>query len=117
MIAQQYHLFAPALREPPLVVAYGMGVDSTAMLIGMEKRGIRPDIILFADVGGEKPDTYLYAPIFREWLPFLYDPDRVDVQTIEGNVVGTFIYPASGTHSVMARRWLESFFKIMIESC
>jgi hypothetical protein len=68
MIAQQYHLFAPVPRDPPLVVAYGMGVDSTAMLIGLEKRGIRPNMILFADVGGEKPDTYLYAPVFREWL-------------------------------------------------
>jgi hypothetical protein len=47
------------------VVAYGMGVDSTAMLIGLEQRGIRPDLILFADTGSEKPDTYLYAPIFR----------------------------------------------------
>ena len=52
----------------PVVVAYGMGVDSTAMLIGLHQRGIRPDLILFADTGGEKPDTYLYAPIIRQWL-------------------------------------------------
>ena len=64
----QYHLFAPTPREPPLVVAYGLGVDSTAMLIGLKHRGIRPDLILYADVGGEKPETYLYAPIFRQWL-------------------------------------------------
>ena len=36
------------------MVAYGLGVDSTAMLIGLAQRGIRPDLILFADVGGEK---------------------------------------------------------------
>ena len=42
----------------PLVVSYGMGVDSTAMLIGMAQRSIRPDLILFADTGGEKPETY-----------------------------------------------------------
>ncbi len=64
----QYHLFAPTPREPPLVVAYGLGVDSTAMLIGLKYRGVQPDLILFADVGGEKPETYLYAPIFRQWL-------------------------------------------------
>ena len=33
----------------PLMVAYGMGVDSTAMLVGLHARGIRPDAILFAD--------------------------------------------------------------------
>jgi hypothetical protein len=53
--------------KQPLCVCYGMGVDSTAMLIGMEQRGIRPDLITFADTGGEKPETYLYAPIFRQW--------------------------------------------------
>ena len=43
-----------------LVVAYGLGMDSTAMLIEFPPRGIRPDLILFADTGCEKPETYLY---------------------------------------------------------
>ena len=58
---RQFHLFTPMPTRPPLVVAYGLGVDSTAMLIGLAHRGIRPDLILFADIGGEKPQTYLYA--------------------------------------------------------
>lgn len=73
---RQLSLFhSSASGEPPLVVAYGMGVDSTAMLIGLERRGIRPDLILFADTGGEKPDTYLYAPIIRQWLREVDFPD------------------------------------------
>lgn len=53
----------------PLVVSYGMGVDSTAMLIGMAERGIRPDAILFADTGSEKPETYQYgAEVMPAWL-------------------------------------------------
>lgn len=52
----------------PLVVAYGMGVDSTAMLVGLHQRGIRPDLILFADTGDEKPDTYAYLPHINAWL-------------------------------------------------
>lgn len=52
----------------PLVVNYGAGVDSTAMLIGMHARGIRPDLIVFADTGGEKPETYAYLPLFGAWL-------------------------------------------------
>lgn len=35
--------------KAPLVVSYGVGVDSTAMLVAMQQRGIRPDLILFAD--------------------------------------------------------------------
>jgi len=52
----------------PLVVAYGMGVDSTAMLIGLSGIGIRPDLILFADVGGEKDETYAYQAIMDQFL-------------------------------------------------
>jgi hypothetical protein len=38
----------------PLVVAYGLGVDSTAMLIEFAHRQIRPDLILFADTPAAK---------------------------------------------------------------
>jgi hypothetical protein len=51
-----------------LVVAYGMGVDSTAMLIGLSVLEIRPDLILFADTGGEKDETYAYQPIIDQFL-------------------------------------------------
>lgn len=67
-MTRQLPLFAAATPTPPLVVAYGLGVDSTALLVGLKQRGIRPDLILFADTGGEKPDTYLYAPIMQQWL-------------------------------------------------
>jgi hypothetical protein len=52
----------------PLGVSYGMGVDSTAMLVEMVKRGIRPDFILFADTGAELPATYAYLPVINEYL-------------------------------------------------
>src|SRR3984885_8980269 len=59
----------------PLVVAYGLGVDSTAMLIEFAMRGIRPDLILFADTGGEKPETYQYLKIIRPYLARVGFPD------------------------------------------
>lgn len=55
-------------RGMPLKVSYGMGVDSTAMLIEMHKRGVEVDLILFADTGGEKRETYAYLPIINKWL-------------------------------------------------
>lgn len=52
----------------PVIAAYGGGVDSTAMLIGMVQRGERVDVALFADTGSEKPQTYAYVELFRAWL-------------------------------------------------
>jgi 3'-phosphoadenosine 5'-phosphosulfate sulfotransferase (PAPS reductase)/FAD synthetase len=44
----------------PLAVAYGAGVDSTALLVGFVRRGVRPAYILFADTGGEKEETLAF---------------------------------------------------------
>jgi hypothetical protein len=54
--------------KSPLIVSYGMGVDSTAMLVGLHQRGERPDLVLFADTGSEKPETYAYLEIINAWL-------------------------------------------------
>lgn len=50
------------------IVSFGGGVNSTAMLVGMVQRGEKPDAILFADTGGEKPQTYDFIVSFRQWL-------------------------------------------------
>jgi len=65
-----------------VVVAYGMGVDSTAMLVGFHQRGIRPDLILFADTGGEKPETYAYEPIIQAWLKKVGFPRMITVRYV-----------------------------------
>lgn len=49
-------------------VCFGAGVDSTAMLILLFRWGIKPDIITFADTGGEKPETYLHLAVMDEWV-------------------------------------------------
>ena len=50
------------------VVSFGGGVNSTALLIGMHERGDRPDAILFADTGGEKPETYEHIERVQKWI-------------------------------------------------
>lgn len=54
--------------EAPVVVAFGAGVDSTAMLLEMVAQGRRIDLVLFADTGSEKPETYEYRDLIFRWL-------------------------------------------------
>ncbi|SDE09460.1 hypothetical protein [Paraburkholderia lycopersici] len=46
-----------ALDHRLLTVCFGAGVDSTALLVALRAAGLRPDVITFANTGGEKPDT------------------------------------------------------------
>lgn len=51
------------------VCAYGMGVNSVAMLIGFRQRGIRPSGIWASDTRGEKPETYEHVDKYiQPWL-------------------------------------------------
>lgn len=51
----------------PLVISYGGGVNSTAVLVGYAERWIIPDAIVFADTGGEKPETYATVALVSAW--------------------------------------------------
>jgi len=50
------------------LVAYGGGVNSTAMVVELVRRGEMPTAVLFSDTGGEKPATYEYMALFNDWL-------------------------------------------------
>lgn len=102
----------------PLVVAYGVGVDSTAMLVGFHQRGIRPDLILFSDVGAEREATYAYLPAINTWLRGVGFPEVTVVKyraknfkhwpeyfTIEENILTNVALPsiAYGGHSCSSK--------------
>jgi hypothetical protein len=107
----QTDLFAPSTdHRAPLVVSYGVGVDSTAMLVAMHRRGLRPDLILFADTGAEKPETYAYLDTIGAWLARVgfppvtvvqYAPARAPYDTLEGKCLANETLPslAFGGHS------------------
>jgi hypothetical protein len=63
-----------------MIVSFGGGTNSTALLIGMKERGIRPDYITFADTGGEKPHTYLHNDIMQKWCYRIGFPKIVTVE-------------------------------------
>jgi hypothetical protein len=58
----------PTLPLPPVIAAWGMGLDSTAMIIEWVSRGWPLDLVLTADTGSERPETYDYLPIFQRWM-------------------------------------------------
>lgn len=64
----------PTSRDP-VVVACGLGANSVALLIGLHARGEPVDLILFADTGSEKRETYAYLPVLNEWLSSVGYPE------------------------------------------
>lgn len=84
----------------PLVIAFGGGVNSVAMLVGMHERGIKPDLILFADTGGEKPETYAYVEQFSRHIKAWGFPRVEPVQndgmykTLENNCLTKHMLPS-----------------------
>lgn len=107
------------MNNPPIVVCCGVGVDSVAMLVGLHARSVRPDLILFADVGAEREGTYEFIPVLREWLQRVGFPDLTIVRyvpkdfkhwppyhTIEENLFTNSTLPsiAYGGHSC-SKKW------------
>lgn len=64
--------------ERPAVLSYGVGVDSTALLLELVSQGRAPDLVLTADPGAEKPETYDYLAMMGKWM---------DARGIEHHVV------------------------------
>ncbi|MCK6440324.1 MAG: phosphoadenosine phosphosulfate reductase [Planctomycetes bacterium] len=72
------------IPEGKKIVSWGGGVNSTALLIGLYQRRIRPDLILFADPGHEWPETYLYRDhVMIPWLASVGFPELVTVRRRE----------------------------------
>ena len=100
---ETFAVVAPTATKAPLVVAYGLGVDSTAMLVGFVNRGIRPDLILFADTGAEKPETYAYLEVMNAYLRrndypevivVKYAPVRATYDNLEDNCLQNKTLPS-----------------------
>jgi hypothetical protein len=66
--------------KKPIIVAYGGGTNSTALLVGMKERGIVPDLIIFADTGGEKPKTIDHVAEVSAWCESIGFPKILTVK-------------------------------------
>lgn len=83
------------------IVSFGGGKNSTALIIGLQERGERPDHILFADTGGEHQWTYDHIAKMQFWLEAAEFPpitivresitleqDCLDRETLPGKAFG-----------------------------
>lgn len=91
--------------DAPLVLNFGAGVDSTALLVAMVNQGIKPDLILFADVGenGERPETYAFIEFIHNWLiskgfpgitRVTYKPTKAPYSSLEGKCLSNETLPS-----------------------
>ena len=64
----------------PLIVSYGGGTNSTAMLLAMKLKGIVPSCIIFADTGSENPETYSFLEYFNDFLVSIKFPSLTYVR-------------------------------------
>ena len=55
------------MNDKTMIISFGGGTNSTAMIVGLHERGERPDAIWFADTGGEKPHTYNHIAVASAW--------------------------------------------------
>lgn len=87
----------------PLIVSVGLGADSIAMAIELVRRKIPVAAFLFADTGGEKPETIAYFDILSKWLRANGYPEvtRVAYQgshgrydTLAGNCIANNMLPS-----------------------
>ena len=84
----------------PIMVSYGAGTNSTAMLIEMVRRGEHVDVITFADTGGERQETYDYLLMFSAWLVERGYPEIIRVvkggkaETLEENCLRMNMLPS-----------------------
>lgn len=91
------------LPESPLVVSYGAGLDSTGVLILFQRNGIVPDLIITADTGGEKPETWAACAAVSDWCESVgfppvtvvkYAPEKARYADLEGNCLQNETIPS-----------------------
>lgn len=105
---------------PDLIVSYGGGVNSAAMLVALRNANERPAAVVFADTGGERPETYKSVEMVSAhiqtwgWEPIL--TIRRPGETLEENCLRYERLPSKaygfGTCSIKwkrdpFRRWLK----------
>jgi 3'-phosphoadenosine 5'-phosphosulfate sulfotransferase (PAPS reductase)/FAD synthetase len=55
-------------KQPKHILSYGAGLNSTALMIYLIENNLPLDEVVFADTGGETPETYQHLKVTSEYL-------------------------------------------------
>jgi hypothetical protein len=82
MIGDKYGEWTEVHKYHGFLLSYGAGVNTCAMLLRLVSEGWRGPIV-FADTGGEHPETYCHMKVMDEWLaPHGLTIERVSFGTL-----------------------------------
>jgi hypothetical protein len=111
------------ISQIPLTIAYGGGTNSVAMLCGFLDRGIKPDLIIFSDTGGELPRTYDHISMMSEqtkkwWgigIKVVFTTYKKNKTTLEADCLRNKTLPslAFGSKSCSVKYKLEPKYKFL----
>ena len=92
------------------IVSYGAGVDSTAMILKMIDEKIPIDHVVFADTGGELPETYKTVQYMKDYL----SKRNIPFQTVKNFSFITLFERCIGRHVFpdTFKRWCTRDFKV-----
>lgn len=104
LTAEQIALVRAALAGRRIVVCFGGGVDSTALLVLLYAADIPVDLVTFADTRAEKPETYAHVDLMSELLKVWGYPEvttckkltleSTNYEDLEGNCVDNETLPS-----------------------
>ncbi|MBL4817962.1 MAG: phosphoadenosine phosphosulfate reductase family protein [Deltaproteobacteria bacterium] len=92
------------------IASYGAGVDSTAMILKMIEKKIPIDQVVFADTGGELPETYNTVEYMKKFLEKKDIPFKTvrnfGLVTLFNKCITRKVFPD------MFKRWCTRDFKV-----
>ncbi len=95
------------------VLSYGGGVNTVALMILLVRENLPLDEVVFADTGGEVPETYGYLKISRTYLA----KHNIPFKTVATRKRGTLdLYASSWSRRVIPSalwRWSTRDFKVI----
>lgn len=91
-------------------MSYGAGVDSTAMILRLLEENKPIDHVVFADTGGELPETYKTVKFMKEFLK----KKSIPFETVRNFSLVTLFEKCIARHVFpdMFRRWCTRDFKV-----
>jgi len=97
--------------EPRHILSFGAGVNSVASMIILIRSGEPLDEVVFADTGGEVPETYSYLRIAAAYLA----SHGIHLRIVSNRVSGRDLYANSWQRRVIPSvvwRWSTRDFKV-----